>query len=160
MKSGLVGKETAECVTDHLSAFAVVLDRNMVSNPHEFALKLINYVGSGLSLAGLLFSCAVYAALYKDLLILTTARHLVHFNLQIALGLTQITFLVGGSTTDYKVPCKVIAIMGHYFSLAGFSWMLAEAVMLYLKLIAVYRGEFLGIRNFVLFGWGMFHVNE
>ena len=63
MKNGLLGNETVECVTDHLSAFTVVLDPKMTSKPHTFALELINYIGSGLSLAGLLFSCAVYAAL-------------------------------------------------------------------------------------------------
>jgi hypothetical protein len=46
----------------------------------------------------------------------------------------------------------------HYFSLAGFTWILLEAVMLYLKLISVYGGEFVRMKNFLLFGWGMFHV--
>ena len=39
----------------------------------------------------------------KDLRILTTSRHLVHFNLQIALGLTQIVFLVGGISKKDQV---------------------------------------------------------
>ena len=39
----------------------------------------------------------------KDLQILTTSRHLVHLNLQIALGLTQIVFLAGGKATHNEV---------------------------------------------------------
>jgi hypothetical protein len=39
----------------------------------------------------------------KDLQILTTSRHLIHFNLQIALGLTQIVFLAGGTATHNEV---------------------------------------------------------
>ncbi len=39
----------------------------------------------------------------KDLQILTTSRHLVHFNLQISLGLTQIVFLAGGHATHNQV---------------------------------------------------------
>ena len=46
----------------------------------------------------------------------------------------------------------------HYFSLAGFVWILLEAFMLYLKLIVVYNGEFVRMKNFLLFGWGMFSV--
>jgi hypothetical protein len=45
----------------------------------------------------------IFAHFSKDLQILTTSRHLVHFNLQIALGLTQIAFLAGGATTHMKV---------------------------------------------------------
>jgi hypothetical protein len=53
---------------------------------------------------------------------------------------------------------QVIAILVHYFSLAGFTWILLEAVMLYLKLILVYDGEFVRMKNFLLFGWGMIYI--
>jgi hypothetical protein len=57
-----------------------------------------------------------------------------------------------------QIACKVVAILVHYFSLAGFVWILLEVVMLYLKLIAVYSGEFVRMKNFLLFGWGRFCV--
>ncbi len=53
-----------------------------------------------------------------------------------------------------------MAILVHYFSLAGFVWILLEAFMLYLKLIVVYNGEFVRMKNFLLFGWGMFSVRK
>jgi hypothetical protein len=46
---------------------------------------------------------AFFVNFSKDLQILTTSRHLVHLNLQIALGLTQIVFLAGGSATQEEV---------------------------------------------------------
>ena len=52
-----------------------------------------------------------------------------------------------------------MAILVHYFSLAGFVWIFLEAGMLYLKLISVYGGEFVKIKRFMLFGWGMFYFN-
>ena len=55
-----------------------------------------------------------------------------------------------------QVACKVVAVFVHYFSLASFTWIFLEAAMLYLKLISVYRGEFVRMKNFLLFGWGMF----
>ena len=51
-----------------------------------------------------------------------------------------------------------MAILVHYFSLAGLVWILLEAVMLYIKLVAVYGGEFVRIRKFLLFGWGRFYM--
>ena len=45
--------------------------------------------------------------------------------------------------------------MVHYFSLAGLTWIFLEATMLYLKLIAVYDGEFVRMKHFLLVGWGM-----
>ncbi|CAB4022920.1 adhesion G- coupled receptor D1-like [Paramuricea clavata] len=99
MKLGSTDQESVECVTNHLSSFAMVVLDAESREADRIALKFISYIGSGLSLAGLVFTCVVYIVLYKDLQILTTSRHLVHFNLQIALGLTQIVFLAGGSAT-------------------------------------------------------------
>jgi hypothetical protein len=42
--------------------------------------------------------------------------------------------------------------------LAGFTWILLEVVMLYLKLISVYDGEFVRMKNFLLIGWGMIYI--
>ena len=51
-----------------------------------------------------------------------------------------------------------MSILVHYFSMAGFMWILLEAVLLYLKLISGYGGEFVRMKNLLLFGWGMFYV--
>ncbi|XP_028392244.1 uncharacterized protein LOC114516855 [Dendronephthya gigantea] len=157
MSVDAVNEDNITCLTNHLSSFTmVILPRaHKVSRLNKNVLNVVNYIGSGLSLAGLIFSCIIYVVLYKDLRILTTSRHLVHFNLQIALGLTQIVFLVGGNSTKNEVACKVAAILMHYFSLASFVWMFLEAAMLYLKLISVYSGEFVRMRNFMIFGWGL-----
>ncbi|XP_028391826.1 adhesion G protein-coupled receptor E2-like isoform X2 [Dendronephthya gigantea] len=156
MSVGSVNEDNITCLTDHLTSFTMVIlsKADGVSDSDRKAIAVISYIGSGLSLAGLMFSCVVYIVLYKDLKMLTTSRHLVHFNLQIALGLTQMIFLAGGVATQNKVVCKVVAILVHYFSLASFVWILLEAAMLYLKLISVYSGEFVRIKKFMIFGWG------
>ncbi|XP_028392074.1 adhesion G-protein coupled receptor D1-like [Dendronephthya gigantea] len=148
------GNDVVECVTSHFSSFAMVVLDSEASEADKDALKFISYIGSGLSLVGLVLTCLIYIILHKDLQILTTSRHLVHLNLQIALGLTQIVFLAGGSATHDEIACKVVAILLHYVSLASFCWILLEAAMLYLKLISVYGGEFVRMRNFYAFGWG------
>ncbi|CAB4020038.1 adhesion G- coupled receptor D1-like, partial [Paramuricea clavata] len=100
MTVGSIDGENIECFTNHLSSFTMVVLDAEVSQSNKVALNYISYIGSALSLAGLLFTCIIYIVLYKDLQILTTSRHLVHFNLQIALGLTQIVFLAGGNATQ------------------------------------------------------------
>ncbi|XP_028392131.1 adhesion G-protein coupled receptor D1-like isoform X2 [Dendronephthya gigantea] len=156
MSVGPVYEENITCLARHLTSFTMVIlpKTDKIGTSDEKALDILYYIGSGLSLAALLFSCIIYVVLYKDLKILTTSRHLVHFNLQIALGLTQLVFLVGGVATENEVACKVAAILVHYFSLASFVWIFLEAVMLYLKLISVYSGEFVRMKNFMIFGWG------
>ena len=47
--------------------------------------------------------CLYFLNFSKDLQILTTSRLLVHFNLQVALGLTQIVFLAAGSAAHDEV---------------------------------------------------------
>ena len=154
VKVGSTDKESVKCISNHLSSFAMIALDSESRGTNKIALRFISYIGSGLSLVALLFTCVVYVLLYKDLQILTTSRHLVHFNLQIALGLTQIVFLAGGTASHKEVACKIVAILLHYFSLASFCWILLEAAMLYLKLISVYGGEFVKMRNFFAFGWG------
>ena len=60
---------------------------------------------------------------------------------------------------DFQIFCKIVAILLHYFSLASFCWMLMEAAMLYLKLISVFGGEYIQIRKFCAFGWGMYSLH-
>lgn len=57
----------------------------------------------------------------------------------------------------FQIFCKIVAILLHYFSLASFCWMLLEAVMLYLKVISVFRGEYVQMKKFCIFGWGMYN---
>ncbi|XP_028391916.1 uncharacterized protein LOC114516589 [Dendronephthya gigantea] len=89
MKVGSMGNDIVECVTNHFSSFAMVVLDSEPSEADKDALKFISYMAQ---------DCRC-----KDLQILTTSRHLVHLNLQIALGLTQIVFLAGGSATHDEV---------------------------------------------------------
>ncbi|XP_028391995.1 uncharacterized protein LOC114516661 [Dendronephthya gigantea] len=154
MKLHSVDENNVHCQADHLSSFTMIVLGAEVDDTNSRALLSIFYIGCTLSLTGLVFSCVVYILLRKDLKILTTTRLLVHFNLLIALGLTQIGFLAGGRTTTDGVPCKIVAIFLHYFTFAGFTWILLEVTLLYLKLISVYSGEFVRMKYFYLFGWG------
>ena len=55
----------------------------------------------------------------------------------------------------FQIVCKAVAMLSHYLTLVGFMWFLIEAVMLYLKLISVFAGESVRMKNLLLLGWGM-----
>ncbi|CAB3990906.1 adhesion G- coupled receptor D1-like [Paramuricea clavata] len=154
IENGVHNDRTAECIANHLTSFSmVVLDAELDEETMQ-SFSYISYIGSGLSLTALLFTLLVHIFLYNDLQVLSSSRQLVHLNLQIALGGTQIVFLAGGKQSKDEIFCKVVAILLHYFSLASFCWMLIEATMLYLKLISVFGGEYVQIKKFCAFGWG------
>lgn len=55
---------TIECESDHLTAFSVLLDptpHERLADIHEYILKLISYVGSGLSILGLTITVLLYS---------------------------------------------------------------------------------------------------
>ena len=76
-------------------------------------------------------------------------------NMMVALGLAQVTQVVGIDMTYDKVSCTVIAVFLHLFYTSTFTWMLCEGVQLYLKIIAVFNSEKKSYRVlYYLLGWG------
>ena len=89
---------------------------------------------------------------------LRSDRKKIHMNLIIALGLSQLTFVVGVDITDDVIACKCIAILLHYLFLSTFTWMLCEGVHLYHKIITVFEteGQIKKALYYVI-GWGEYH---
>ena len=51
--------------------------------------------------------------------------------------------------------CKTITVLMHYFFLAAFSWMLCEAIMLYLLLVVVFSRLIHKWWIYLILGWGL-----
>lgn len=86
---------------------------------------------------------------------LKTDRKQIHMNLIVALGISQLTFVVGIDITSDAITCKCIAILLHYLLLATFAWMLCEGIHLYHKIIAVFESEGKMKKALYYFiGWG------
>lgn len=78
-------------------------------------------------------------------------------NLIVALGLAQITHVVGIDMTDDRTTCISIAVLLHLFYTATFTWMLCEGIQLYFKIIAVFDSESKAKRYiYFVIGWGEF----
>ncbi|XP_069858261.1 adhesion G protein-coupled receptor E3 isoform X1 [Dipodomys merriami] len=114
------------CNSTHLSSFAVLMAlTNLEADP---ALALITQVGLGLSLLCLLLAALTFL-LCRAIRNLSTTLHL---QLSICLFLAHLLFLTAIHRTEPKVLCAVIAGALHYLYLAAFTWMLLEALHLFL----------------------------
>lgn len=58
------------------------------------------------------------------------------------------------SSPSHQMPCKVMAVLLHFFFLSAFAWMLVEGLHLYSMVVKVFGSE--GSKHFYYYGigWG------
>ena len=83
-------------------------------------------------------------------------------NLCFALLGLYVTFIISTVSTGVPVLCRVVSALMHYFFLAVFFWMAAEAIHLHRKLVTVFKPD---IQNYVIIAmalcWGrLVHVEK
>lgn len=57
-----------------------------------------------------------------------------------------------------QLPCKIMAVLLHFFFLCAFAWMLVEGLHLYSMVIKVFSSE--GSKHFYYYaiGWGEYNI--
>ncbi|XP_064605625.1 adhesion G-protein coupled receptor G6-like [Liolophura sinensis] len=154
----ITGKEGYyECSCNHLTNFAVLIDYGgKIDEVHNTALTVITIIGLSLSIIGLSLTVITFL-LFRKLRKGNNQKTL--FNLALALLAAWILFLVGIILTQEnlhsQVGCLVVAVLLHYFLLAGFMWMLVEAVLQYLrfvKILGTYIPYFIIKASFIAWG--------
>uniref|UniRef100_A0A8C0K5P3 Adhesion G protein-coupled receptor E2 n=1 Tax=Canis lupus dingo TaxID=286419 RepID=A0A8C0K5P3_CANLU len=115
------------CQCTHLSSFAVLMAHYDVQEDDP-VLAVITYMGLSLSLLCLLLAALTFL-LCKAIQNTSTSLHL---QLSICLFLAHLLFLIAIDQTKIKVLCSIIAGALHYLYLASFTWMLLEALHLFL----------------------------
>ncbi|KAL9989371.1 hypothetical protein ACROYT_G003913 [Oculina patagonica] len=144
---------TVTCECNHLTNFAVLMDRSGISTDHaghRKALEFITIIGCSLSLLGLLVTLILHLVLWR---ILKSPKTVIHINLCIALLTANVLLLIGSASTKYKVLCTVISSLLHYFFLSAIFWMLAEGLQIYSSIVKVFGGE-RKLKYFYFLGWG------
>ncbi|CAH3184691.1 unnamed protein product, partial [Porites lobata] len=139
------------CSCNHLTNFAVLMEvgETKISDDNKFALEVVTYIGTSLSLFGETITIMVYLILMN----LKTAQSHIRLNMVSCLAAGQLVFIIGISATRHKVLCTAVALTINYFYLVAFGWMVAEGVMLYLKVVKVFN-VMTTTKYFYGFAWG------
>ena len=81
------------------------------------------------------------ACLFVYRVLRKTVHSKLLINLCFALVGLYITFIISTFSTGVPVLCGVVSALMHYFFLAVFFWMAAEAIQLHRKLVTVFKPE-------------------
>ncbi|KAL0810102.1 hypothetical protein ABMA28_010908 [Loxostege sticticalis] len=127
------------CACSHLTNFAILMDVHGVSlsDKHEMALRLLTFIGCGISAVALCAAIIVFHCFRN----MKSDRVLIHKNLCACLLIAEVVFMWGIDQTENRVLCGVIAGTLHYFFLAAFAWMFLEGFHLYAMLVEVFEPE-------------------
>ncbi|XP_055482326.1 adhesion G-protein coupled receptor F3 [Psammomys obesus] len=131
---------TTRCICQHLTAFSILMSQHVPENP---ILDLLSQVGIGASILALLMCLAIYRLVWRVVVRNKVAffRHTTLFNVVICLLIADTCFLgspflPGG---HHSLLCLVDVFLCHFFYLATFFWMLAQALVLAHQLLFVFH---------------------
>ncbi|XP_013916490.1 PREDICTED: adhesion G-protein coupled receptor D1-like [Thamnophis sirtalis] len=120
---------------------------------HKMALSSISYVGCSISIFCLTITLVTFAIL-SSVSTIHNQRYHIHANLSFAVLVAQILLLTSFQFEPGMVPCKILAILLHFFFLSTFAWMLVEGFHLYSMVIKVFGSEENKLLYYYGIGWG------
>ncbi|MEE6504420.1 hypothetical protein FKM82_005186, partial [Ascaphus truei] len=143
------------CLCNHLTNFAILMQVVPVklSSSHQMALSSISYIGCSLSIFCLAITLVTFAIL-SSVSTIRNQRYHIHANLSFAILVAQILLLVSFRFESGTLPCKILAILLHFFFLSAFAWMLVEGLHLYSMVIKVFGSEESKHLYYYGIGWG------
>ncbi|XP_072443776.1 adhesion G-protein coupled receptor D1 isoform X3 [Chiloscyllium punctatum] len=143
------------CLCNHLTNFAILMQvvPLELEQVHQVALSAITYVGCSLSIVCLMVTLIIFAVL-SSVSTIRNQRYHIHANLSFAILVAQILLLISFRFVPGTLPCKVLAILLHFFFLSVFSWMLVEGLHLYSMVIKVFGSEESKHFYYYGIGWG------
>ncbi|XP_055971607.1 adhesion G-protein coupled receptor D1 [Sorex fumeus] len=143
------------CRCTHLTNFAILMQvvPLELARGHQVALSSISYVGCSLSVLCLVATLATFAVL-SSVSTIRNQRYHIHANLSFAVLVGQVLLLVTFHLESGTIPCRVLAVLLHYFFLSAFAWMLVEGLHLYSLVIKVFGSEDSQHLCYYGIGWG------
>ncbi|XP_042560812.1 adhesion G protein-coupled receptor L1-like [Clupea harengus] len=143
------------CSCSHLTNFALLMtqqERNVRGPMEELLLVVITWVGMVVSLVCLALCLTTFCLLRG----LQSDRTTIHKNLCLTLFIAQLLALFARmDKIQYPVLCPVLAGLLHFFLLAVFCWLCAEAVQLYLLLVEVFQSDVSRRKYYYLCSYGL-----
>uniref|UniRef100_A0A8C4K6B7 Adhesion G protein-coupled receptor D1 n=1 Tax=Dromaius novaehollandiae TaxID=8790 RepID=A0A8C4K6B7_DRONO len=143
------------CLCNHLTNFAILMQvvPLKLTREHQVALSSITYIGCAVSIFCLTITLVTFAIL-SSVSTIRNQRYHIHANLSFAVLVAQILLLISFQFSPGTVPCKVLAILLHFFFLSAFAWMLVEGFHLYSMVIKVFGSEESKHLYYYGIGWG------
>ncbi|XP_078193905.1 adhesion G-protein coupled receptor D1 isoform X13 [Callithrix jacchus] len=143
------------CRCTHLTNFAILMQvvPLELARGHQVALSSISYVGCSLSVLCLMATLVTFAVL-SSVSTIRNQRYHIHANLSFAVLVAQVLLLISFQLEPGTTPCRVMAVLLHYFFLSAFAWMLVEGLHLYSMVIKVFGSEDSKLRYYYGMGWG------
>ena len=121
-------REEGFCDCMYSSAFATILSRHTINLP---ALREINYVGLGFSIASLVvflvIECLVWKAVTKSVSLYLRHVTLVNISVSLLVGNCSLFAAAFPVSEDW---CQVCVVLQHFFFLAQFCWMFCLSTLL------------------------------
>ncbi|XP_051964730.1 adhesion G-protein coupled receptor D1-like isoform X2 [Xyrauchen texanus] len=143
------------CLCNHLTNFAILMQvvPMELSKAHQVALSTISYIGCSVSIFCLAITLVTFAVL-SSVSTIRNQRYHIHANLAFAIFVAQILLLISFHFNPGTLPCKILAVLLHFFFLCAFAWMLVEGLHLYSMVVKVFGSE--GSKHFYYYaiGWG------
>ncbi|XP_037536624.1 adhesion G-protein coupled receptor D1 [Nematolebias whitei] len=143
------------CLCNHLTNFAILMQvvPLELTTDHKMALSTIGYIGCSISIFCLAITLVTFAVL-SSVSTIRNQRYHIHANLSFAILVAEIFLLISSRFDPGTLPCKVMAILLHFFFLSAFAWMLVEGLHLYSMVVKVFGSE--GSKHFYYYGigWG------
>ncbi|NXO91081.1 AGRD1 protein, partial [Certhia brachydactyla] len=143
------------CLCNHLTNFAILMQvvPLKLTREHQVALSSITYIGCALSIFCLTITLVTFAVL-SSVSTIRNQRYHIHANLSCAVLLAQALLLTSFQLSPATLPCKILAILLHFFFLSVFAWMLVEGFHLYSMVIKVFGSEESKHLYYYGIGWG------
>lgn len=143
------------CHCNHLTNFAILMQvvPLELTPGHQVALSSISYVGCSFSIFCLTITLVTFAML-SSVSTIRNQRYHIHANLSFAILVAQILLLISFRFEPGTIPCKVLAVLLHFFFLSAFAWMLVEGLHLYSMVIKVFGSEESKHLYYYAIGWG------
>uniref|UniRef100_A0A672ZX78 Adhesion G protein-coupled receptor D1 n=1 Tax=Sphaeramia orbicularis TaxID=375764 RepID=A0A672ZX78_9TELE len=143
------------CLCNHLTNFAILMQVVPIelTTGHRVALSTIGYVGCSISIFCLAITLVTFAVL-SSVSTIRNQRYHIHANLSFAILVAEILLLISARFDPGTLPCKIMAVLLHFFFLSAFAWMLVEGLHLYSMVVKVFGSE--GSKHFYYYGigWG------
>ncbi|XP_033874768.3 adhesion G protein-coupled receptor F5-like isoform X1 [Acipenser ruthenus] len=141
-KPEILGNSSIRCRCEHLTSFSILMSPKEIKDSGiSEALDYITYIGLGVSMGSLVLCLLIEAIVWQSVNKNKTSyiRHVSIVNLALSLLIADIWFIIGAAIDASTPACSAATFFIHFFYLALFFWMLTLAILLFFRVVLVFK---------------------